>query len=151
MKKFKYTFSKLIIALFIVGMAIAVASIVSNVINMVNHYKGNYEFTGYDWFLLILIVALSVFFIVIAISCLISSNYVIKDKKIVLSWGFIKNVIDLNEIKEMKYYPQKNRLELIFTDDSFFVVSTLNSWAYEFIDLIKEQAPKITYSEDSLS
>ena len=151
MKKFKYTFSKLIIALFIVGMAIAVASIVINVINTVNHYKGNYEFTGYDWFLLILIVALSVFFIVIAISCLINSNYVIKDKKIVLSWGFIKNVIDLNEIKEMKYYPQKNRLELIFTDDSFFVVSTLNSWAYEFIDLIKEQAPKITYSEDSLS
>ncbi len=151
MKKFKYTFSKLIIALFIVGMAIAVASIVINVINTVNHYKGNYEFTGYDWFLLILIVALSVFFIVIAISCLISSNYVIKDKKIVLSWGFIKNEIDLNEVKEMKYYPQKNRLELIFTDDSFFVVSTLNSWAYEFIDLIKEQAPKITYSEDSLS
>lgn len=151
MKKFKYTFSKLIIALFIVGMAIAVASIVINVINTVNHYKGNYEFTGYDWFLLILIVALSVFFIVIAISCLINSNYVIKDKKIVLSWGFIKNEIDLNEVKEMKYYPQKNRLELIFTDDSFFVVSTLNSWAYEFIDLIKEQAPKITYSEDSLS
>ena len=151
MKKFKYTFSKLIIALFIVGMAIAVASIVVNVINTVNHYKGNYEFTGYDWFLLILIVALSVFFIVIAISCLINSNYVIKDKKIVLSWGFIKNEIDLNEVKEMKYYPQKNRLELIFTDDSFFVVSTLNSWAYEFIDLIKEQAPKITYSEDSLS
>ena len=65
--------------------------------------------------------------------------------------SFIKNEIDLNEVKEMKYYPQKNRLELIFTDDSFFVVSTLNSWAYEFIDLIKEQAPKITYSEDSLS
>lgn len=151
MKKFKYTFSKLIIALFIVGMVIAAASIALNIVRLSKNIQGGFEVSGYDWFILILVIALSLFFIAVATSCMISSYYVVENKSIVLRWGFIKNKIDLNEVKEMKYYPEKDRLELVFSDDSFFIVSTRKEWVNEFVDLVKTEIPKIPFIQDSVS
>lgn len=149
MKKYKYTFSSLIIGLFILGMVISVACIVLNVIRLINNINSGNEVSGYDYFILVLVVVLSLFFIVIAISSIVSSRYEITDKKIILRWGFIKNVIDINEIKELKYYPDKNRLELLFTDDAYFYVSTKPEWVYDFVDEIKVQSPKITFLQES--
>jgi hypothetical protein len=37
-------------------------------------------------------------------------------------FGVIKNKLDLLEVTKMNYYPNKNRLELIFTDESYFYI-----------------------------
>ena len=151
MKKFKYNYTKLIIALFIIGIVIALACIALNVYRLIANFRGGYEISGYDWFIVILAIVLSLFFIAIAISCFISSYYEIVNKTIVLHWGFIKNVIEIKEITKINYYEDKNRLELVFADDSYFYVSTSLSWVDDFVTEIKTVKPEIVYIQQSTS
>ena len=129
MKKYKHTYSNLIIALFILGIIIAVACIALNLYRFVLKIRGEYEITGYDWFMLILVILLSILFIVIAVSCFISSNYKVEGKTLILNWGIIKNKLDLLEVT--KYLDIKNDKSLIFSVkryfDLTFVIFGINS------------------------
>ena len=149
MKKYKYSYSKLIIGLFILGIVIAVACIALNLYRFVLKIRGEYEITGYDWFMLILVILLSIAFIVIAISCFVSSNYVVENKAVVLNWGIIKNKLDLIDVTTLKYYPDKNRVELIFSDESYFYIATKPEWVNDFISDIKTANSKILYIEET--
>lgn len=149
MKKYKHTYSNLIIALFILGIIIAVACIALNLYRFVLKIRGEYEITGYDWFMLILVILLSILFIVIAVSCFISSNYKVEGKTLILNWGIIKNKLDLLEVTKINYYPDKNRLELIFTDESYFYIATKKEWVEDLVTDIKSGNSKILYIEES--
>ena len=149
MKTYKYTFSKLITALLIFGIVLAVSCIGLNLYALIVNLQGNYEITGYDWFKFILIFALGILFIVLGVACLISSYYKVENKTIILKWGLIKNEFDLREVNEVKYNKEKNRLELIFNDESYFYVSTKTSWVYDLVSDIKAANSKIIYIEDS--
>ena len=149
MKKYKFTYSKLIISLLVLGIALAVGCIALNLYHLIIDIRGNYEIAGYNWFRFILIFALSILFIVIAVACFISSYYTVDGKTLVLTWGIIKNKFDLNEITNIKYYKDKNRLELIFKDESYFYVATKPQWANEIINDIKLANSKIMYVEES--
>lgn len=151
MKKYKYVYSKTVTILFIVGILIAIASIILNAYRFILKMRGEYEITGYEWFTLGLTVALSILFIVIAVSCFISSSYKVENKNLVLNWGFIKNKLDLLEVTKMNYYPNKNRLELIFNDESYFYVSTTPEWVGDLVDDIKLANSKIIYVEETIN
>ena len=43
----------------------------------------------------------------------------------------------IKEITKINYYEDKNRLELVFADDSYFYVSTSLSWVDDFVTEIK--------------
>lgn len=151
MKKYKYVYSKTIIILFIVGILVAIASVVLNAYRFILKARGEYEITGYEWFTLGLTIALSILFIAIAVSCFISSYYKVENKNLILSWGFIKNKFDLLEVTKMNYYSNKNRLELIFTDESYFYVSTKPEWVNDLVDDIKQANSKIIYVEETVA
>ena len=97
----------------------------------------------------ILVILLSIAFIVIAISCFVSSNYVVENKAVVLNWGIIKNKLDLIDVTTLKYYPDKNRVELIFSDESYFYIATKPEWVNDFINDIKTANSKILYIEET--
>ena len=69
----------------------------------------------------------------------------------VKGWGFIKNKFDLLEVTKMNYYSNKNRLELIFTDESYFYVSTKPEWVNDLVDDIKKANSKIIYVEETVA
>ena len=98
---------------------------------------------------IILAVALSLGFLVIAISAYFNSYYTIKDNKVILRWGIIKNVIDLSEVKEIKLLTNNGKLELVFNDDCYFVIATKPEWYESFIDEIKACCPSIIFTQET--
>lgn len=152
MKKYKFKFSKLIVALMGVGILVALACLVLNVIRFLNLINGKYQLTLYNYLTFAITSILSIGFIVIVTCAYFNSYYKITDKTLVLRFGIIKNVFELSEVKEVRLLLQKNKLELLFKDESYFVVSTNSNWFEAFVDEIKEKCTKIDFiqiSEDN--
>ena len=83
------------------------------------------------------------------IAASISSYYEITSASVVLRWGFIKNVIEIKDVKEIKYLTVSKKLELIFTDETYFVIVISNDWTQDFIDELKEKFPKIPFIQET--
>ncbi|MBP5177712.1 MAG: hypothetical protein ILP02_03925, partial [Clostridia bacterium] len=83
MKKYKFSYSPLVLALIFVGMAIAVASMAFNILRLVN----NSSPTTYNYISLITVSLVCVGYMVLAVSMLVNSYYAIDGKFFVLRWG----------------------------------------------------------------
>ncbi len=151
MNKYKYKFTPIVIALLIALILIAVACIGLNVYRLIDNLVKNNEINVMNWISYGIIIVLSLFAIVIVVSMFISSYYYITDKKVVLKWGLIKNEIELAQVKQIKLTAVKRRLELIFEDESFFVIVTDEVWFEKFVDEIKAKRPQITFIQDSVN
>ncbi len=153
MKKYKFRFNNLTLILMVVGILVALACIVANVYRLTVKISGSYEFTLYEYISFPLIGLLSIGFIVIVVLAFFNSYYKIDEEKVILRFGIIKNVIDLKEVTEIRLLTSKSKLELIFKDESYFVIATNPDWFESFVDEIKEKRPKIAFvqiSEDEI-
>ena len=83
MNKFKYNFSKIFYIVAGVGSAVAIACIVINALRYSSYIEKNIELGFYNYLTLIFTAVLSVAFLVIIISALISSNYTVFSEKVV--------------------------------------------------------------------
>lgn len=145
MVKFKYNFSKLFYIVAGVGSVVAIACIVLNAIRYSSYIEKGIELGLYNHLSLIFTVVLSVAFLVVIISALISSNYVISSDKVLLKWGIVRNTVKLNEVKTLKLCTDTNKLEFIFEDDTYFII-VIKPIEYEkFIDEIKKVKPSVSY------
>ncbi len=145
MNKFKYNFSKIFYIVAGVGSLVAIACIILNSLRYSSYIEKGIELGIYNHLSLIFTVVLSVAFLVIIASALISSNYTIGNEKVVLRWGIVRNTVKLNEVKTLKLCTDTNKLEFIFEDDTYFTI-VIKSEEYErFIDEIKKVKPTVSY------
>ena len=149
MKKYKFKFNKQTLILMIVGILVAIACLVANAFRLITKITGKYEITIYETISFIVIALLAIGFIVIIISAYFNSYYKITDKSVELRFGIIKNVINLSDITEVKLLTKKSKLELIFEDESYFVVATNPEWFESFVDEIKEKKPQLNFVQIS--
>lgn len=149
MKKYRYKFPAYAVVIILIGFLVAIACSVWNVLRFVGNIRKNNELTVYNYLSFILAILLSLAYIVLAAAALINSNYVITEKTVVLRWGLIKNVIDLREIKEIKLDGVKHRLELVYEDDSYFLIATDEEWYEAFVDELREKFPKIPFVQET--
>lgn len=149
MKKYKFKFNKLTLILMVVGILVAVACVVLNVYRLINKINGDYELTIYEYISFPLIGLLAIGFIVIVVLAFFNSYYKIADETVTLNFGIIKNVIDLKEVTEIRLLTKKSKLELIFKDESYFVIATNPDWFESFVDEIKQKQPKIAFVQIS--
>lgn len=145
MVKFKYNFSKWFYIVAGVGSLVAIACIILNVIRYSSYIQKGIDLGFYDYLSLGFTLVLSLAFIAIVVSALISSNYVIMQDKVVLKWGVVRNTVKLNEVKEIKLCTDTLKLQFIFEDDSYFNIVIKNSEYESFVDEVKKVAPKIVY------
>lgn len=148
-KKFKYNFTKWFYVIAGVGGIIAVLCIVFNVINFIKLFSDNVQPSFYQYASLILAVVLSVAYMVLVISAIISSYYYITDKTLVLKWGLIKNVLPLNDAKEIRLITNTNKLELVFEDESWFNIEISNSLKESFVSELKSKHEKIVFVQET--
>ena len=148
-KKYKFKFPTLWIIIAIVGALLAVGCLVLNVIRFLGFIQRNEDPGTYGYMSLVFALILSVGFIVLAIWAAVSSYYEITKTTVVLRWGAIKNVIDLSEVKEIKYKTVSKKLELTFTDDSYFLILINDEWKDSFISDIKLALPKIPFIQET--
>jgi hypothetical protein len=149
MKKYKFKFNNLTLILMLVGILIAIGCIIVNALRLISKINGDYTLTIYEYISFPLIFLLAIGFIVIIVFAFFNSYYKIDEDKVVLKFGIIKNIIDLKEVTEIKLLTKKNKLELIFKDESYFVIATNPDWFESFVDEIKQKQPKIAFVQIS--
>lgn len=149
MKKYKYTFPPLALVIMLIGAVIAVLCLGWNIVRFSLYIKENVEITIYNYMSLIFAIVLSIGYIVVAVLAYFNSYYLVDKTNVILKWGVIKNVIDLNEVKEIKLLVENKKLELVFNDDSYFVIATQEKWFNSFVDDIKKAKPNIVYVQVS--
>ena len=150
MKQYKYKFTPLVIVLLIALSLIAVVCIGLNVYRLIDNISKNNQVTLMNWISYAVIIILSLIAIVLVISIFVKSYYQITENSVILRWGLIKNQIELNSVKQIKLSKLKGRLELIFEDESYFVILTSQLWYEEFVDQIKSKRPEIIFVQDSV-
>jgi hypothetical protein len=133
----------------VLGIILAIVCISLNVIKFVKNVNANVNAGIYENASTIIAVLLSLLLIVILISAFISSYYKITDKAVILKWGFIKNTINIDEVKEIKLLTDSKKLQLVFEDESFFVIVVNDEWKQEFVDEFKQKFPKILYIQET--
>ena len=148
-KKYKFKFPTLWIIIAAVGSMLAIACAVLNVIRFIGFFERNEGPGTYGYMSVIFASLICLAFIVMVIWAAISSYYEITDNQVILRWGVIKNVIDLNEVKEIKYLTVSKKLELIFKDESYFLIIINDVWIEDFITELKEKFPKIPFIQET--
>ena len=150
MKRYKYKFTPLVITLLIALCVIAVVCMGLNIYRLIDNISKNNQITLMNSISYVVIIILSIVAIVLVISIFVKSYYQITENSVVLRWGLIKNVIELKSVKQIKLSKVKGRLELIFEDESYFVILTNQLWFEEFVDQIKSKRPEIIFVQDSV-
>jgi hypothetical protein len=150
MKKYKYKFTPLMLSLLIGLIVLALVCIAINVYSIVKNISLNIALSLTNYISYAITILLSICAVVISICAIFNSYYKITDTEIVLKWGIIKNKFDLSTIKQIKLIPLAKKMELVFKDDSFFVVSTCEKWHEEFVDELKSKNPNVSFVQDSV-
>lgn len=149
MKAFKYKFSIPIIIAFCAGIVLSIACLALNAVRVLKNYQANNAFTMWDWLILIFVLLITIGFIVVALTTLLNSKYIVKDKTLILKWGILSNKTDLKDISSIRLDVNKKKLELIYSDESYFVVSTKPEWFESFVDALKMEKPDITFIQET--
>ncbi len=145
MKKYKYKFPSSIVIVGIIGIVVAICCMAFGVYRFLNLLNENIKPSLYQYITFALTVLLPIFYMVIAVSAYFSSYYFVTETQVVLKWGVISNKFNLNDIKEVKLITNDSKLELIFKDDTYFLIATGKEWFDSFVDEIKTKKPNIPY------
>ncbi len=145
MNKFKYNFSKIFYIVAGVGSVLAVACVVINALRYASYIEKGIELSLYNHLSLIFTAVLSVAFLVIIITAMISSKYTILSEKVVLRWGVIRNTVKLSEVKTIKLCTDTEKLTFIFEDDTYFIIVIKKEEYERFVDEVKKVKPNILY------
>ena len=145
MKKYKYKFPSSLVIVGIVGIFVAIGCMVLGVYRFLNLLNENIKPTLYQYISFALTILLPIVYMVVAVSAYFNSYYYINEKQVVLKWGVISNKFNLSDIKEVKLITNDSKLELVFLDDTYFLIATGKEWFDSFVDEIKLKKPNISY------
>ena len=130
MKRYKFSYSPPVLALIIAGIVVALSSAALNVVKAINSAVNSYD----------IVTLLSVFivcavYLVLAVSMLTSSYYIIDDKYFTLQWGLLKNQLEISAITSLKLDSANKKLTVFYNEDNFFVI---RSSSIPFADLVQD-------------
>ena len=118
MKKFPYKFTTTIKVVFTLFFILAIGVIALNVVKFI---KDEFRDT-YSYVTLISCVSIAIFSIVIAISLIFASYFMIDDENLTLRWGILKNTIKISTITKLVKAETTNKLYVYYGDEEFMVV-----------------------------
>lgn len=150
MKKFRYKFSKLILALIYVGIALCVAGFAVNLYFCISTGIKGAEDPVYPILQYTLMFAVSIALFVILISILSSSFYIIDEKCFKTQFGLIVSKYDISSIDSIVNDKKTSKLTVTFADESYIVIVVKQEWYEDFIEALLAVNNKIEYSIVSL-
>ena len=140
-KTFPITFPISIILVAVAVLLLCVASIVVSVLQIIS--KGVNEFS--DVLKYPFMLAISVFCIVLVISILIKSQYVVNDTHFVSQFGLVKSKTEIKTITSIILNTETQKLTMYFGEE-FTVLSFTKDYNEEFVRALLDVNPKISYS-----
>ncbi len=151
MKVFKYRFSRLVLSLIIICLALCAAAFAVNLWQII---KDVAEQTPMDTFRILRYIVMSIVTVVlfaILISLLISSRYVVDGTTLKTCFGFIASKYDITRIDSILLDRKTNKLSAVFKDETFIVIVVRPEWYSDFVQAILDVNPSIEYSINSMT
>ncbi len=140
-KYFKYKFSKLIFILALAVIAVCIVGIILSILRIIeNGIDGVIGALTSPFYILI-----CVFCIILVISILIKSQYIIDEKHLITQFGFIKSKFIIKEVTSILLNTDTNKLT-VNMGEQFFVLSIDPKWNEDFVQALREINPNIDYS-----
>jgi hypothetical protein len=149
MKKFKYKFSKLIMVLIYVGMALCVVGFALNLYVAITKGISSAANPFYPILQYTLMFFITIVLFVILLSIAISSYYSIDDKNFVTSFGLIKSKYAISEIDVITLDRKTNKLSVTFLNGNYIIIVVNEEWYNQFIESLIAVNPKIEYAINS--
>ena len=149
MKVFKYKFTKPIISLIYIGIALCFVGIGVNIYSVLTsniNEEPNIVIPVIQYSLTFLI---PIALLVLLISLLFWSYYSIDEKTLKTSFGIIKSKYDVQDIKAIILDRKTNKLSVYLKSNTIFVIVVKEEWYEEFINTLCKINPQIEYTINS--
>ena len=146
MNKFKFKFTKLMTALIYVGIALCIVGLGLNVYLLIVNDISSSANIVYPIIQHSLMFLIPVVLLIILISLLCSSYYVIDGKTFKTSFGIIKSVYSVEDIDTLLLDRTTEKLAVYFKNKNFVIISVREEWQSEFIDALCKANSDIEFS-----
>ena len=147
MEKFKFKYATYHYILLVAGLLLSVGCIVYNVVNLLTAINKDLV-TAYKIITFSVVVIVSVASIVIFVSMLISSCYVLDDKGVSIKFGVIKTFIEYKKIKQVVLFASNNKLTIFLSDETFDNIVIDRNEYQAFVKALLDKNPKIVYLDN---
>ncbi|MCD7729103.1 MAG: PH domain-containing protein [Clostridia bacterium] len=151
MKVFKYKFTKLIIALIYVCLALCAVGFAVNLYQVLTVGLSQSAIVAFTIIRYVLMFFVTVALAVILISLLLHSNYTVKGKEFCTNFGFIKSKYNIDDITEITLDRKTDKLCVTFKNETFMMIVVKPEWYEDFIQALMEANPDIEYYINSVT
>lgn len=143
--EFKYKFTKVFYALFIIGILLATWCIYANIKRFILLLNAN-DGTATNYVASVMCVLIGVLAYVFIIPSMFSSKYQIKDNQLITRWGLIVNKIPTKNITTVTKFRLTEKLVIYYNDDTYSNICIEKEEYEAFVDALKQSNKKIFYS-----
>ena len=139
--KFKIQHTPLIIALCIAALILCIIAVIVSVLRIIDFgINGFNDVIKYPF-----LIAVSLFCIVLVISVLLKSQYIIDNQSLISQFGFVKSKFAIKDITAVVLDTDTYKLTVKFGEE--YTVAGLNKqWNEEFVRALLKVNPSIDYS-----
>ena len=141
-KYFRFRFSKTILAACAGAIVLCIAAIAISVWRIFEN-AGLHVFN--DWLKYPFLILVSAAGLVIVVSLLIKSQYIVDDKYFSTQFGIIKSKCALKDITSVVLDTDTNKLT-VYMGEAYSVISVQSSWNEDFVRALLKGNPDIDYS-----
>ena len=140
-KYFKFRFTPLMVVLAIAVLVLCAAGISISVWRIVS--EGIHDFN--DVLKSPFLIAIGLFGIVVVVTMLIRSQYVLTKETLTMQFGFIKSKFPVQEFTSVLLDTDSQKLT-VYMGEQFFAVTTNPEWNNDFVQALREVKPEIEFS-----
>lgn len=140
-KYFKYKFTPTMLLLACAALALSVAGIAVSAYRIVKFGINGFSDALKSPFLIVI----CLFCIVLAVSILIRSRYIVDDEYYTTQFGFIKSKFPIKDVTSLVLNTDLNKLTVYF-GEQYSVLSISPEWNDAFVTALREVNPNIDFS-----
>lgn len=143
MKTFRLHYSKLIVALSFVTLAVCIGGFALNVWRFIDRGGFTDFYTAIEF---LIVAAVTVFAPVLLLTVVFHSTYTVDGKEFATNFGFIKSKFSISEMTELVYNVQKRKLA-VYTGENYMVFRLEEEWDKAFISALQAANKHLLYNE----
>lgn len=143
-ESFSYKFGWKILVAIGLGTLLAIVYFIVSLYYLIRNFSVG-EPSAYTIITHVLGIVMSSVFLVLVISILFSSAYIVGDGKLIVKFGLIKTVYEYKKLKQLVWFTDNNTLAVFHDDESFTNIVIKKEDFDAFVDAMKANAPNIAF------
>ncbi len=138
---FKFKFTPLMWTLAVAALLLCVAGIGLSIWRILSEGIQDFNDVLKSPFLILI----SLFGVVLVVSLMLRSRYIVTDTQLVLQLGLIKNKYPIEKITSLLLDTDTHKLT-VYMGEEYFVVNTDPDWNNDFVQAVRDVKPEVEFS-----